>query len=384
MIRFHELKRIHVELSSACNAACPSCPRNVDGGYTVPELVPTTMSLSDFQTIFTRDVLQQINDILMCGNYGDPVFCKDLPDIVEYINQVNPNLRINVHTNGGIRSTTWWSRLATLKNLHVVFSIDGLADTNHIYRRHVNWDRLQENFHAFISSGGYAIWEFLIFKHNEHQLDQAQMMAKDFGFAEIRFKRAFGFDSSQGSHESMRVLDEHGEYSYSIYPPTDENMANRVNSENLIHRYSHGQGYPRDAYIRNWQVKNENYDDLYTKEAENYQHLDGTEISCMTKNSGEIYIDSRGYLHPCCFLGIGGYNVTVAYDSLQYYRWLQQNAMREENNCMKHQIRDILNSTYLDGIEKTWNLTHNQGRMFTCSKMCSKKYSPRERLYVRN
>ena len=32
----------------------------------------------------------------------------------------------------------------------VVWGIDGLEDTTHLYRRNVKWDKLQENFRAYI------------------------------------------------------------------------------------------------------------------------------------------------------------------------------------------------------------------------------------------
>ena len=67
-------------------------------------------------------------------------------DIVRYTGETNPNIKITVHTNGGIRPPKWWSDLAkTYNNLSVVFSIDGLEDTNHIYRRKVVWGRVMEN-----------------------------------------------------------------------------------------------------------------------------------------------------------------------------------------------------------------------------------------------
>ena len=78
MLKYDEVKRVHVELSSACNAACPSCPRNADGGYTISWLKIRTMSLSEYKKIFTYDVCNQLEDILMCGNFGDPAYCKDL------------------------------------------------------------------------------------------------------------------------------------------------------------------------------------------------------------------------------------------------------------------------------------------------------------------
>jgi hypothetical protein len=71
---------------------------------------------------------------------------------------------------------------------YVVFSIDGLEDTNHLYRRNVHWDKVMANTSAFINAGGSAHWDMLIFKHNEHQLDDAEELARNMGFTWFRHK----------------------------------------------------------------------------------------------------------------------------------------------------------------------------------------------------
>ena len=63
------------------------------------------------------------------------------------------------------------------------FGIDGLEDTNHIYRRNVDWDRLQKNFRAYIKAGGDAGWQFIVFPWNEHQIEEARQRSLDEGFA---------------------------------------------------------------------------------------------------------------------------------------------------------------------------------------------------------
>jgi hypothetical protein len=70
----------------------------------------------------------------------------------------------------------------------VVFSIDGLADTNHIYRKKVNWIKVMNNAAAFIKAGGSAHWDMLVYKHNEHQVDIAEQVARDLGFTWFRAK----------------------------------------------------------------------------------------------------------------------------------------------------------------------------------------------------
>jgi hypothetical protein len=70
----------------------------------------------------------------------------------------------------------------------VVFSIDGLEDTNPVYRVNSNWNKLMSNVEAYISAGGSAHWDMLVYKHNQHQVDACEKLAKDMGFTWFRAK----------------------------------------------------------------------------------------------------------------------------------------------------------------------------------------------------
>jgi MoaA/NifB/PqqE/SkfB family radical SAM enzyme len=373
MIKFEQLERIHVELSSACNAACPSCPRNVDGGYTIPWLIPKTMSLEDFKTIFSAEVLQQVKFFLMCGNYGDPIYCKDLPDILSYIRMLNPSIVCKIHTNGGIRNTAWWSQLAkSNSNIHVVFSIDGLADTNHIYRRNVIWDRVIENAQSFIDAGGSATWEFLVFAHNEHQIEDARSTATRMKFDNFKVKRPFGFEFFHESYSTMRVIDEDGTFAYFINQasdPTLQNKAHSITPDTTRMRYD----MPINKFKQATEQLLPHTTEYLKKELAAFSYLDDTEISCMTSNNREIYVDSNGDVHPCCFLGVESQLHNGTPDALQYQHWLETNINKTEINAKNKSLKEIVNGEFFKKIEETWLHTHENGRMLCCSKMCAKK-----------
>ena len=89
MVKVEHVKRMHIELSSKCNASCPGCPRFVRGGYDLPWLDKDEWKLEQFKHFFSPEFLQQIDSILFCGNYGDPGTCIDLAHICEYIKQCN-------------------------------------------------------------------------------------------------------------------------------------------------------------------------------------------------------------------------------------------------------------------------------------------------------
>ena len=63
-----------------------------------------------------------------------------------------------------------------------MFGIDGLEDTHAIYRIGTSYNKIINNAKAFIHGGGRAYWQFIIFDHNAHQVEQAQQLANELGF----------------------------------------------------------------------------------------------------------------------------------------------------------------------------------------------------------
>jgi len=185
IFRFNNVKIVHLEPTTNCNAACPQCLR------TRTEFEPNELSLEDVKRLFDPGVLLQLEKIYMCGNYGDPASARQTIEMYEYFKSINPNIIIGMNTNGGIRYPEWWDRLAKVMNGekdYVVFSVDGLEDTNHLYRRNVRWSKVIDNAQAFINAGGKAHWDMLVFEHNKHQVDQTYELAKTMGFKWFRAK----------------------------------------------------------------------------------------------------------------------------------------------------------------------------------------------------
>ena len=177
-----QLYHWHFEVSGKCTLKCPRCPRTE---LKLPWL-NQELSLKDFARIFTPGVLSQIKYLLFCGHTGDPIYAKDFLEIVEYIKQ-NSQTTIKIVTNGSYKKEDWWIQLGQLldHNDSITFSIDGLEDTNNIYRINSNWQKIMENAQAYINAGGRARWKFLVFQHNEHQIEQARELSKQLGFKDF-------------------------------------------------------------------------------------------------------------------------------------------------------------------------------------------------------
>jgi sulfatase maturation enzyme AslB (radical SAM superfamily) len=186
------VKVLHLEPTSVCNAACPQCARYTNDGFSINPLIEIKdLALNTLVSKLDIDFIRQLDKMFMCGTYGEPAAHKQTLEIYSYFRNINPNITLGMNTNGSLRPHMFWSELGKILNRerdYCVFSIDGLADTNHIYRRNTNFNKIMENCRAFIDAGGRAHWDMLVFKHNEHQVDECMQLAKDMGFVAFRAK----------------------------------------------------------------------------------------------------------------------------------------------------------------------------------------------------
>jgi hypothetical protein len=184
-----KLRELHIEPTDVCQAACALCAREIDPLFDKNK--SHHLTLLQIQKHFDDTVIGNLEKMSMCGNYGDPAAGYYTIDIFNYFRKVNPTITLGMNTNGALRSPDWWYNLGQLLNTQkdfCVFSIDGLEDTNHIYRKNVNWQKLINNVESFISGGGNAHWDMLVYRHNQHQVDACEKMARDMGFKWFRAK----------------------------------------------------------------------------------------------------------------------------------------------------------------------------------------------------
>lgn len=189
MYNFENLYGVHIEFTSRCNLLCPQCARVKDNKVN-PNLPIKDMPLELVEKIF-EEIGHTLEYVHICGNYGDIVAYPYALEAIDIIQNSGVKF-IKLYTNGSARNLSFWNelgkRLSNTKG-QVVFSIDGLQDTNHIYRVNSNFDKIIENASEFINAGGTAIWEWLPFFHNDNQVEEAIQLAKKLGFSEFILKR---------------------------------------------------------------------------------------------------------------------------------------------------------------------------------------------------
>ena len=167
--------RVFLDVSTYCNAGCPQCHRTNPNGLGKADWLPLIRwDLKTFQKAFPKEELENILVLKFCGTWGDPVMCKELYQMCEYIIQ-NSNCRIEMDTNGSIRDTDWWWNLGVLcgDRLMVVFDVDGIDQKMHEkYRRFTHLDKVLENMESLSYTKARAQSQTVLFKHNQDYKDE--------------------------------------------------------------------------------------------------------------------------------------------------------------------------------------------------------------------
>lgn len=341
MFKFTDLKSIHLEISSRCQASCPMCPRNVHGGLTNTNLIETDWTFEDFISIINIEVLNQLSNIYFCGNFGDPIMNNDLIKMCQYIKLNNPHISVRIHTNGGARNSKWWTELYhSLPTDHsVIFALDGLEDTHQLYRIGTTYDNVIKNAETFINCGGTAEWVFIKFKHNEHQVVEAEIRAKQKNFKVFTVKNSTRFIGEP----RFPVKNNNGETIYYL-EPSKSNIV--LIDNNTINKF--------------------------------YNEYKNKVIDCQVLKNNEVYIDSLRNLYPCCYLASPPYtykNPESTFPEIRDEILNQYNLMVEslggldKLNCITNTIKDIINS---DEYQTVWDSYWGDNKLFTCARVCGK------------
>jgi MoaA/NifB/PqqE/SkfB family radical SAM enzyme len=193
----------HIELTDKCNAGCPMCGRTdpLNGCRPNEKVRKIELTLEDFRTHFTPQFCTRVGEVQFGGGLGDALAGRDCLEAIAHL--TGHGVTVVLSTNGSLRSPAWWTRLGeAMKRTgsRLELHIDGLADTNPLYRVNTDFEKIMENARAYLATGAHAEWYWILFRHNEHQVEQARDLAYDMGFADfvlidtIRFGRKRRFD----------------------------------------------------------------------------------------------------------------------------------------------------------------------------------------------
>ena len=195
-VNYNEKRRLHIELGTRCNLSCSGCARtkiindgkDANGDW---RLYPG-WKIGDIGHETMKHLLAPGNNIkylFFNANFSDPIYCGHLFETLDYINTLQNRPVLQFSTNASGRSPNWWREFASKfrKGDKIDFAIDGLEDTNHLYRVNAKWNSIWNGLNAFMeetkrlgfnNNSLQTTWRFLVFKHNVHQIKEAKELSE--------------------------------------------------------------------------------------------------------------------------------------------------------------------------------------------------------------
>ena len=296
-------------MTTRCNTNCFSCCHTPD--------MKTFLDTDKLISFMDEDACSLVGRISFCGRAGDALFHPDFLKFVKHLKSIRRELPLQFLTNGSARPISWWEDLARSfhnKTDNIVFALDGVGDTHSIHRPGTNYLIVLRNLIAFIKGGGRADWQFILFKHNQHQVEEARKIALDIGC------------------EKFRVIPSRMYNDTFERPTVDLNLT------------------PPSILC-------------YQDEKDKGEHT----VHCRhTKFDKGLYLGADGIVSPCLFLStldrkhIRNNNIKLSPKFLvQYYKHMKYLDIYQGNK-----FRDILESDYFKWVAK------NHKDIATCEVMC--------------
>jgi|SRR5208337_908022 len=174
-----------IDTVNICNLRCPLCPT----GLNMPGRPKGKMTLDLY-----KKILDQLGDYalsVVLHNWGEPLLNRDIFRMVEYAKglAIKTVLSSNLNAFGEEDAAA----LVGSGLDELIVSLDGATEeTYNEYRRGGNFDHVVRNLNLLVrkkkelgSARPKIVWQFLVFKHNAHEVSQAKALARNIGVDSI-------------------------------------------------------------------------------------------------------------------------------------------------------------------------------------------------------
>ena len=342
----------HLEPSAVCTLKCPRCPRTE---YPDTPWLNKNMTLDFVKKFFTQDMLRNhVRRVTMCGDVGDPIYCREYIEICRYIKSINPRIHIFTITNGSHKKPAWWAELGSVLNQYDVvnFSIDGYDHaSNNLYRINSDWSSIVDGITALRQANKQVFinWAMIMFSFNQDHVDFIKQQAVGLGMDALQITRSTKFGSKYDG----------------AYGGTNDPLEPREEHISTSHRYE------RDTHnLSGRQIDNQDYlahnQQKYIEIKQQYQDQPVVPL-CEIGNRG-IYVNAEGVVFPCSwtsfpYTSLTAGNKTIHWPDSFFAKYRQQ--MNLNHRTFEEIIQDPLWSKCSQGFQnpdKTW---------VECSQKCS-------------
>ncbi len=203
---------ISFEPTTSCNLRCPECPSGLRA-FTRP----TGMLQKDFFTETIDDIYKELLYLIFYFQ-GEPYLNTSFLEMVKYASAKG----IYTATSTNAHYLTDEAAKATVESGldRLIISIDGTTqDAYQQYRVGGNLEKVIAGAKNIVkwkkelnSKTPFVFFQFLVVKHNEHQIEDIKKLAKEIGVDEVRFKTAQVYDYENDPNNLIPTNEKYSRY----------------------------------------------------------------------------------------------------------------------------------------------------------------------------
>jgi radical SAM protein with 4Fe4S-binding SPASM domain len=226
---------ISFEPTTSCNLRCPECPSGLRAFSR-----PTGMLERDF---FRETIDQLSKDLMYLVFYfqGEPYLNPEFLNMVQYA----ASKKIYTATSTNAHYLTDANAKKTVESGldRLIISIDGT--TQEVYQQYRVGGRLSKVLEGasnivkwkkeLKSKTPFIIFQFLVVRHNQHQVEEVQRIAKEIGVDEVRLKTAQVYDYENDPNQLIPTISKYSRYKIGA----DGKMKFKGNNQNHCWRLWH-------------------------------------------------------------------------------------------------------------------------------------------------
>jgi radical SAM protein with 4Fe4S-binding SPASM domain len=271
---------ISFEPTTSCNLRCPECPSGLRA-FTRP----TGMLQKDFFTETIDDVYKELLYLIFYFQ-GEPYLNPSFLDMVKYA--ADKGIYTATSTNAHYLTDEAAKKTVESGLDRLIISIDGTTqDSYEQYRVGGNLEKVIAGAKNIVkwkkelkSKTPFVFFQFLVVKHNEHQIEDIKKLAKEIGVDEVRFKSAQVYDYENDPNNLIPVNEKYSRYKRN----TDGSFKAKNKFANRCWKLWHANVitwdglvvpccFDKDATHRLGNLKNESFKNIWHNE--NYKQFRG-------------------------------------------------------------------------------------------------------------
>ena len=189
---------ISIEPTTSCNLRCPQCPSGLR------EFTRPTGMLQN--QLFEKIILQTKKHLHSLTFYfqGEPYLN---PDFLKMVSFANDNNIFTITSTNAHYLTEENAKQTVLSKLDkLIISVDGITqEVYEKYRIGGQYSKVIEGTKEILkqkqslkSNTPHVVWQFVVFKTNEHQIEAVKKLGKELGVDEVKIKTAQIYDFENG------------------------------------------------------------------------------------------------------------------------------------------------------------------------------------------